>query len=295
MPINELERHPFLKYIDTEIEQSAIYKGLIIGSFPVYSCTDTINSNLEIIEQRFNPDDVTMRFFYCSKKSMFWEYCSSAFGEVNPTNKINNETIKESILNARQRTINFLNRNNLLITDVIYQTNRKEYGDEDSNLLQLNGADNWIVQNLSLNHGISNILDNHPSITNLYFTARGLTGNNPFALFKSIFGNRLVIKESYSSGIKITINRKEYKAFLLPTPKPRGIHFTDNQRNPFFESYMQNMDLNFYDSISKIKKSERTNEQSDRLKSLRHNFLVESYKQAFINKNLSFKGFIGND
>jgi hypothetical protein len=57
---------------------------------------------------------------------------------------------------------------------------------------------------------------------------------------------------------------------------------------------MQNMDLDFYDSISKIKKSERTNDQSDRIKSLRHNFLVESYKQAFIYKNLSFKGYAGN-
>ena len=295
MPINELERHPFLKYIDTEIDQSANYKGLIIGSFPVYSCTDTVDNNLDIIEQRFNPDDVTMRFFYCSKQSKFWEYCSSAFGEINPVNKLNNETKKESIVNARQRTIDFLNRNNLLIKDVIYQTNRKDYGDEDSNLLQLNGAENWIVQNLSLNHRISNILDNHHSITNLYFTARGLTGNNPFALFKTIFGNRLVVKESYSSGFKITINRKEYNVFLLPTPKPRGIHFTDKQRNPFFESYMQNMDLNFYDLIRKIKKSERTNDQNDRIKILRHNFLVESYKQAFVHKNLSFKGIVGND
>jgi len=295
MPLNELERHPFLKYMDTDIDQSSSYKGLIIGSFPVYSCTDTVDKNFEVIEQRFIADDVTMRFFYCSKKSKFWEYCSSAFGEVNPTKKLNNETIKESIINARQRTIDFLNRNNLLITDVIFQTNRKEYGDEDSNLLQLNGADNWIVKNLSLNHEISKILDNHPSITNLYFTARGLTGNSPFALFKTILGNRLVIKESYTSGYKISINCKEYNAFLLPTPKPRGIHFTDNQRNSFFESYMQNMDLKFFDSISKIKKSERTNDQTDRIKNLRHNFLVESYKQAFIFKNLSFKGFARND
>jgi len=116
MPINELERHPFLNYLETEIERNRSYKGLIIGSYPIYSCTDTIHNNPERVVQRFIEDKVTMRFFYCSRRSKFWEYCSSAHGEENPIRLIND--FNEN----RVRTIDFLNRNNLLITDVIYQT-----------------------------------------------------------------------------------------------------------------------------------------------------------------------------
>jgi hypothetical protein len=286
MPINELERHPFLNYLETEIERTRSYKGLIIGSFPIYSCTDTIHNIPERVVQRFIEDKVTMRFFYCSRRSKFWEYCSSAHGEENPIRLIND--FNEN----RVRTIDFLNRNNLLITDVIYQTNRKQFGDEDSNLWKTKGADQWIIDNLLLNYNIPNILAQHPSIINLYFTAQGVTGNTPFGWFNRIFGNNIAINPSIS-GLSLNINGRNYRAFLLPTPKPRGIHFSDNQRSALFVNYLQSIDAEFHNEISNIPEDNRTTEQKERLKNLRHDFIVERYRQAFIENNLLFNGAVG--
>lgn len=297
MPINELERHPFIDYLDNEVESSKKYSGLIIGSFPVYSCTDSLDENLQVVEQRFIPEDVTMRFFYCSRKSNFWDYCSSAFGEQNPTTPLPDDDQANVHHLARQRTIDFLNRNNLLITDVIRQTNRNEFGDEDSNLWIIDGAPQFIVDNLSKNQGLTNIIERYPSIENLYFTATGTNGKSPFGWFRDIFGNNLTtgqqrIIDGRTWGLVCNINGRQLRAFLLPTPKARGIHFTDNQRTLMFVNYLQSTIPDFYNEIENILQNQRTVEQKETLKTARHNFLVEAYRQAFVENNLDFDGAI---
>lgn len=297
MPINELERHPFIDYLDNEIEPKKKYSGLIIGSFPVYSCTDTLDENLQIIEQRFIPDDVTMKFFYCSKKSNFWNYCSSAFGEQNPTTPLPNDDQENIHHLARQRAIDFLNRNNLLMTDVISQTNRNEFGDEDSNLWIENGAPQFVINNLSKNHQLTNIINRYPSIENLFFTATGTNGKSPFGWFRDIFGNNLTIGQQRlidgrTWGLICNINGRQLRAFLLPTPKARGIHFTDNRRTLMFVNYLQSIVPDFYNEIENIPQNQWTQHQKDTLKALRHNFLVEAYRQALVQNNLDFNGAI---
>jgi len=99
-----------------------------------------------------------------------------------------------------------------------------------------NNVDEFILNNLSLNESIIQLLQKHQTIENLYFTATGLNGKNPFGWFRQIFNNEIIIhqqniidKRRWS--LTCTIHNRQYNVFMLPTPKPRGIHFTDNQRS----------------------------------------------------------------
>lgn len=300
MPINELERHPFLNYLD---EDNQIirhdYTGLIIGSFPVYSCTDTLDNLLQIEEQRFDPENVTMRFFYCSNRSKFWKYISEAHEEPNPVLPLPEDNVANRHALARQRTVTFLQENRLLITDVLKQTNRNEYGDEDSNLWITNNVDNFILNNLALNESIIQLLQEHQTIENLYFTATGLIGKSPFGWFKQIFNNEIIIHQqniidNRRWSLTCTINDRHYNVFMLPTPKPRGIHFTDNQRTQMFVNYLQDQANNFYNEIVNIPKAQRIRQQEDMLETHRNAFLIECYRQAFGSQNLNFNGQVAN-
>lgn len=81
---------------------------------------------------------------------------------------------------------------------------------------------------------------------------------------------------------------------MLPTPKPRGIHFSDNQRNQCFSNYIQCSDNNFYNQIDNLLVVDRTPEQKAILSQLRHNFIIETYRQAFIYGNMNFNGSLNN-
>lgn len=295
MPINELERHPFLNYLYENVENKTSYNGLIIGSFPVFSCTDSLDNNLNVAIERFVPKDVHMRFFYGSRKSNFWEYVSSAFGEVNPIILQPTDNIENPHLIARQRTISFLQRNKLLITDSIFQTNRNMENDEDSNLWVTNNADEFIVKNLSLNTSIIDLIDEHNTIENLYFTATGLNKKSPFGWFREIFGNNITIQNANTIdgrrwSFLCSIKKRKFNVFMLPTPKPRGIHFTDNSKTQMFVNYLQHNMTNFYLEIENIPIAERTVLQEQTLKSARKSFIIECYNQAFVTHNLEFSG-----
>jgi len=294
MPLDTLEQHPFLSYwreSDSEIQ----YTGLIIGSFPVYACTDTLNGDLTIREERFDSDKANMRFFYGSKISRFWRYCSSAFNEVDPTIPLLNDPKKNFHVLAKERAISVLNRNNLLITDTIFRTNRLGKKDEDSNLLVPEEAPAQVVANFSLNHSLPDLLGLHGSITNLFFTATVISGKCPFGWFKDIFAGHMKIVQRYFLREKIwslvcDIHGRLFNVFLLPTPKSRGIHFTDNSRNEFFINYLQSVDANFYERIKQIAMARRSSEQVKTLSMHRENFLREAYRQALVNHNLQFDG-----
>jgi hypothetical protein len=300
MPINELEKHPYLNYLQQgSYPEINNYKGLIIGSFPVYSCTDTINEDLDVVEQRFVPEDVTMRFFYGSRRSGFWDYCAAAFREPNPTVALPNDEPKISHIIARERAIELLKSNCLLITDVIKQTNRREYGDEDSNLWITNNASNFISRNIALNSGIINILEEHTTIQNLYFTATGLRGKSPFGWFRKIFNGDIRFEIYITIGrrtwsMTCLINQRKFNVFMLPTPKSRGVHFSDNQRTQMFVNYLRNQMNDFYNEISIVPRSRRTNQQESTLSIARRRFLIECYRQALVLNNLDFEGSLQN-
>lgn len=298
MPINELETHPFLNYlVDGNYPLRNDYKGLIIGSFPVYGCTSTLGQNLEIVEERLIPNEVFTRFFYASKKNKFWEYISKAHAEkVNPIVPIPNENSENRFASARRRVEGFLEQNNLLITDVLVQTNRNGLGSEDTDLFVSAGANDFILQNLKLNHGIRNILEVQPQLTSIYFTSTVLSGKSPFGWFKEIFTDFQLVKQNVIAGrtwsIIGMIKNRKYNIFLLPTPKPRGVHFSDERRVQMFVNYMASTVPEFYAVISTIKMKKRTAAQSKKLSELRVEFLVECYRQAFIESNLNFTGIV---
>lgn len=298
MPINELEQHPFLDYLQQDnIEIRNDYMGLIIGSFPVFSITNSLDNNLNIVAERFDLEAAKMRFFYGSNESSFWKYISSAIGEQNPTVALPNDNIAIHHLTARQRTISFLQRNKLYITDSLFQTNRFENKDEDKNLWKTNHVNYFIHNNLSLNTNIIEILEENTTIQNLYFTSTGLNRKSPFGWFRQIFGNNITIQnENIIGGRKWSFNcsikGRKYNVFMLPTPKPRGIHFTDKSRTQMFVNYLQSHMNDFYNEIEDLLIIYHTQLQKQTLSVARINFLIECYRQAFVFQNLNFDGQI---
>jgi len=136
MPINELEQHPYLNYHEEFKSQTNknYYKGIIIGSFPIYAVTNSINPvTEEIIEERFNEEEASMRFFYGSKDSFLWEYLSSCLNFADPRKNDVSGFLAGNI--AVMNCKNFLFENELLISDYLYRTNRKEQEADDNNLL----------------------------------------------------------------------------------------------------------------------------------------------------------------
>lgn len=284
MPTNELEKHPFLNYLDKNIKIN--FNKLIIGSFPIYDLTSTVDENFNEIENRFNQQNAFVDFFYGSKKSYFWKLFFDAHDIVWDFNQYNAIQNKEKIIQS-------LFDNTTLITDVIKYTNRIKYSAADTDLFTNSGID-YIDKNISLNKDLPAILNNN-KIECLYFTAKGLTGKTPFGWFRQIFNNQLVITNQYVVGniiwaLKCLINNKEYKVFLLPTPKERGIHYTQNDKNPMFSNFIFRTDPNLHNYLNNTTQENWSALNKCKLSNLRSLFLIECNKQAFINQNLGFQG-----
>jgi len=282
MPINQLEQHPYLNYRDNLNVKRDDYTGLIIGSFPIFACSNLLDENLNVLIENNFENQLRFRFFYGSNNSEFWDYMFKVYENENQINIEN--------------CINLLENNKLLISDIIFQTNRLNESAADSHLMIDNNVNNFISENLLLNDGILNIIEKNKNIKNLFFTAKGLTGKCPFGWFRSMFENNLEIVNinDQNNRFNCIINGREFNVFLLPTPKPRGIHFTDNQRNVEFSNYMQSIDIEFFNIIDGLPEAERNNQQRNYISQLRLNFIVECYKQAFVHNNLNFNGFILN-
>lgn len=63
MPINELEQHPCLSYLEQDnITPLNDYQGLIIGNFPSDECTDILKANLEITVCKLQTPNFRMKF-----------------------------------------------------------------------------------------------------------------------------------------------------------------------------------------------------------------------------------------
>lgn len=292
MPINELEQHPCLNYPKNP---SIDYKGIVIGTFPVYGSTDTLDQNLEVCNERCNLKEVNMKFFYGSKESQFWDLIASAFDVHNPI-------VENEPKISKENAIRFLEDKELLISDVLWRTNRgsnkikNDYNSEDKYLMITDGVEERVVRNRSLNYDLRSVLDQNKSLAFIYFTATGILGKSPFGWFKKIFGKEL--REMNSSdkagnriwAKKLKIYGREYTAFFLPTPKERGVHLGDKKKLLSFINYLQVNDIDFYNRIKDIPKAKRTSKQKECLTKYRRKFLIESYRQAFVEQNVNYDG-----
>jgi hypothetical protein len=111
--MNTKEFHPFLN--EGKIEGA---KGLILGSFPVFACTEPDISEKEKIRK----NEGTIRFFYGSSKSRFWSLYRQHI-DSNVTDPVN-----------RLSAIASLRKNEIAISDTITSCRRKGISSSDSDL-----------------------------------------------------------------------------------------------------------------------------------------------------------------
>lgn len=287
MPINELEQHPFLNYVDFSKKPYKSFEKLIIGTFPVYHITDTVYPD-DRIQKRFNPQEAYMKFFYGSKKNKFWELVSTIFQVANPT--------KENKLENREHAArSILYENKILIQDVIESTNRMNYSAKDSDLWK-QSDDAYLDENRLLNHNIINLLNLCEKIEFLYFTSQ-----EAFAWFSQIIGGDLVINDSFlvnnnRISMSLSIGLKNYTAFFLPSPSRNGsrkIPFTDNNRLQTFVNYLNANHPAFFNEIENLPKVNRTRLQNQMLTEFRNNYIVECWRQAIVHCNHHYDGDLG--
>jgi hypothetical protein len=290
MPNNELEIHPYLESINDFDYDVTFFENLIIGSFPIYSITDTLYEDGSRVS-RFNYQDAFMRFFYGSKKNSFWELFSNAIGTNNPIELEEN--------NRTQSAISILVENNFLITDVIHKTNRNHIKSEDSELWVTTSND-FVRDNRTLNWDIERVLNRNINIKYIYFTSTEINGNSPFGWFKIIFRNNYSFTVLNQIGNRIisasiVINNRKYIIFFLPSPAgkgTRGLQFSDTRRTEIFVNYIRSIDFQFFEEINNLPQNERTQFHKSRLSQLRKNFLLESWRQSIVLKNIEFNGSV---
>lgn len=290
MPHNVLEVHPYLEVINYEEHDSSCFENLVIGSFPINAITDTQLENGQIETTPLNQNNAAMRFFYGSNRNNFWPWFANAFNANNPLNQPNPQARKEA-------AIKLLVTNKFLITDVVYKTNRKNTSALDSDLY-IKTDNQFVIKNRSLNHDIKSLLNNNPSIINIYFTATGLEDKTPFGWFKKIFGNNLVFQNinvfhNNTVSATLTINQRQYNAFFLITPGggwARRIPFTGINNDGMFSNFLIAEDENFYNEVVNIPKEQRTIQQENILKELRKQYIEQYYTQLLNAKNMMFNG-----
>jgi|688.fasta_scaffold299057_2 hypothetical protein len=113
MPRNEIESHPFF-----ELGKFQESTKLILGSFPVYECT--------------NPDSVYKRKKREIEETVFFYYgsCSSRFWGLYKT--YIDSSIKIPI--SKENVLHSLKKRNISISDIILSCERKNYSSLDSDL-----------------------------------------------------------------------------------------------------------------------------------------------------------------
>jgi len=296
MPINELEQHPYLKYYTDLDKPKDWFEGLIIGSFPIYHITDTVDENHNVTEQRFNEKKAGMRFFYGSLENSLWGTLAKIFKQPEPFSF----PIEQRVTEATR----LLTDHRLLISDVVCRTNREKESSEDSALMNRKATTvSYVAQGLSLNYSLIEMLVDHPGIKNLYFTASSTQGNSPYSWFKQIASSRSAyefkelatfpvgLEKKFS--IEISLLNRKFTVYLLPTPAGkfgRGIHFTDSRKHEVFCNYMNSVDPVFYSSIKNTLKVERSEETIKKLSQHRQSLFLEIYRQAIVLNNNTYSG-----
>lgn len=144
MPIGELETHPYLH--DGVIMNAT---RMILGSFPVYECTDPDNE----VKQNNRHVEGTVRFFYGSVDSHFWRLYSN-YIDHSITLPLKLDAILQS-LKGRQ----------IAIADTIQCCQRHNFSSEDSKLVNKT----WNRE------GIIGLIQN--GVTKILCTSKGVLHN----------------------------------------------------------------------------------------------------------------------
>ncbi|REE07629.1 hypothetical protein DFQ09_1163 [Winogradskyella pacifica] len=220
MPIGEIETHPYL--IQGQINRAT---KLILGSFPVYECTDQDNR----LKQRNRLNEGTVRFFYGSNRNSLWTKYSQFID-----NTINQPWNPNLILNS-------LEKRKIAVSDLIkscercsYKKNKRTgekiafpYSSEDS-ALRKKTWNREIVSQLLLN-GVTKIIctskgvlsDLEKQIICYNRNPLGIKDNDLSMTFQSEFineigGNTNEIKNDIGK-VFIVENRK-ILAIAIPSP-----------------------------------------------------------------------------
>ncbi|RQO66454.1 hypothetical protein DBR43_30060 [Pedobacter sp. KBW06] len=296
MPTNELEEHPYLKYYETLGEQISTdyYKGIIVGSFPIYAITNSINEETVIVTERFGKE-ASMRFFYGSKKSELWKYIGLALNGQDPR-KVDGNYLEPVV--AIKNCIQLLLDHHLLMSDVLFRVNRIDQSSYDNDLM-VNSDIEWNNEARSYNLDLISQLSENKGVENIYFTSTITQGKSPYTWFLLIFSGRIQINEVFDVGLRVWSAEadidfgngeiRRFKLFLLPTPKPRGMHWKV-KRTAMFENYISALFTDFYNEIDPIPAAMLTSVQKKRLSELRDSTLVECYRQALVYSNTVFRG-----
>jgi hypothetical protein len=186
---------------------------LIIGTFPIYAITDrqTVDG---IVEKELDQGVAHMRFFYGSKRNLFWELFSTAFESQNPINLSPSQRVsaaKELLVDKK-----------FLITDVIKTTNRNNESVNDK-VLWMTSKDRFVNENMSLNLELPSLLNANLNIKHLYFKATSIGSKSPFGWFKEIFGNKMNFNTIHKNcdkilSIDLNIDGRLFTGFFLNTP-----------------------------------------------------------------------------
>lgn len=206
MPIGEIETHPYL----TQGEMKGSIK-LILGSFPVYECTDYDNQ----LKQSNRAREGTIRFFYGSVDSKLWGLYKKSIDDLIELSP-NPSTILES-----------LSKRKIAISDIIKSCERHEYSSEDSKLIRKNYNVNGL-QNL-IQSGVKKILCTSKGVLNdlekQIICKRNLgigKVNNEISLefqsnfIKGLGGNHDQITNPISK--VFIVNNKPIEALAIPSP-----------------------------------------------------------------------------
>lgn len=207
-----------------------------------------------------------MKFFYGSNDGvdkLNWDYLFETFTEKNFFEDSNPEGNKKA-------AISFLEKNNLLMSDVIETTNRHD--------------------KFKKNDDLKNIISKNPEII-LYFTAKYDLKDtyNIFSIFCKIFDGEISIKNKKAVGkkvwaLEIEIHKKTIKVFFLPTIRGTRVD------NSIVANFLNKHNSILYKSVKSKSSKKRTLKEDKELSELYHKFRIEAYQQAFVKKNLDYDG-----
>lgn len=206
MPIDEIEYHPYLN----EGQINGATK-LILGSFPVYECTNPDNE----IKKRNRDKEGTFRFFYGSVDSRFWSlYVCYIDKSINmPFNKA--------------KILQSLNKKHIAIADTILSCERHCHSSEDNKLIRKKWNKEG-VQTL-IQNGITKILCTSKGVLSDLETQIICNGDKPLCSLDEKLSTNFqsdFIKELNGSNSQITnpiakvflINNNQITALAIPSP-----------------------------------------------------------------------------
>lgn len=206
MPIGERETHPYLQL--GEIKGA---NKLILGSFPVYECTDHDNA----IKQQNRQQQGSVRFFYGSGQSGLWGLYRNIID-----NTISLPPKPDELLAS-------LAQRQIAISDTIVSCERHDFSSEDSKLIQrtYNKAG---IQTL-IEHGVTKILCTSKGVLKDLEKQIIVHGNTPMgyldhvqsATFQNEFINHLggnPQQITHPIAKIFIINKQPISAIAIPSP-----------------------------------------------------------------------------